>query len=176
MLAARSRGYVILFCLAALCCVPIAAQKMVILVRHAEKDLTVDTADPALSPEGGKRAQLLAEMLKDAGVTAIYVSEYKRTALTAEPLAKHLGVVPKQMPAKDSLKLVATIRNDNASDVVLVAGHSNTVPELLRAFGHEALVKIDDFEYNNLFFVIPQGEGKKPLVLRLHFGAPMDAH
>ena len=50
--------------------------------------------DPDLSDVGRTRAQALATALKDAGVTAIFVTEYKRTQQTAEPLAKLLGIQP----------------------------------------------------------------------------------
>ena len=61
---------------------------MVYLVRHAEK---ADTGkDPELTDIGKQRADELARMLKDAGVTHIWSTDYKRTRTTAEPLATRL--------------------------------------------------------------------------------------
>jgi probable phosphoglycerate mutase len=51
-------------------------------------------ADPALAPEGHDQAKRLADRLASARFDAIYVSTLRRTALTAEPLAARLGLVP----------------------------------------------------------------------------------
>ena len=63
-----------------------AAQQAVIVVRHAEK--ADQTPDTALSPKGRARAKALADLLRDAGVTHIVTSEYRRSQETAAPLAK----------------------------------------------------------------------------------------
>lgn len=142
-----------------------------ILVRHAEKDLATGSEDPILNKTGEERASLLAEMLRDAGVTTIFVTQYKRTALTVGPIAKKLGTVPKKRSARDSAGLVSDIRRDHRDDVVLVSGHSNTIPELLKLLGYRKFVEIAESEYDNLFFVIPRGEASEPVVVRLRFGA-----
>ncbi len=68
------------------------AQTSIFIVRHAEKaDATKDTD---LSEAGRSRADILAKTLRDAGITAIYTSEFKRTQETAAPLAKALGINP----------------------------------------------------------------------------------
>jgi len=46
-----------------------AAQSTVVVVRHAEK--ADQSADPWLSDAGKRRAERLADMLRDTGVTAI---------------------------------------------------------------------------------------------------------
>ena len=48
----------------------------------------VTTKDPDLSDAGRARAESLANVLKDAGITAIYATELKRTQQTAAPLAR----------------------------------------------------------------------------------------
>ena len=70
--------------------VPAQAQKAVFLVRHAEK--VDESEDPLLSAAGKARARALARSLRTAGVKAIYVTQYKRTGLTAAPLAAAAGI------------------------------------------------------------------------------------
>ncbi|MGH9930616.1 MAG: histidine phosphatase family protein, partial [Pyrinomonadaceae bacterium] len=65
----------------------------VILVRHAEKQIVPpENKDPDLSPAGLARAQGLARMFGDTGITAIYATQYKRTQQTVKPLEEKLGI------------------------------------------------------------------------------------
>jgi broad specificity phosphatase PhoE len=143
-----------------------AAQTAVIVVRHAEK--VDESADPLLSARGTARAEALARALKLAGVKAIYVTEYKRTALTAAPLAAALGLTPIVVPAAQTATLVERIRKDNAGDVVLVVGHSNTAPGILEKLGSPERVEIAGDEYDNLFVLVPR-PGSAPALLRLKY-------
>lgn len=147
-----------------------AAAQAVFVVRHAERaDTSTGAApmmasDPDLSEAGRSRAQSLAAALKDAGITAIYTTEYKRTRQTAEPLAKALGIELTVVPARDLPALIEKVRT--APGNVLVVGHSNTVGEVVAKLGSGDPVKVEDNEYDNLFVLI---KGEKPLVVRLHF-------
>ena len=49
---------------------------------------------------------------------------------------------------------------------VLVVGHSNTVPEIVKALGVTAPLKIDDTEYDNLLVVT---SATQPQLLRLRY-------
>jgi hypothetical protein len=51
---------------------------------------------------------------------------------------------------------------------VLVVGHSNTVPALLSALHVDASIEIADDDYDNLFIVVAQKEGR-PVLLRLKY-------
>ena len=147
-----------------------AAQSLVFVVRHAERadagagGATTMAADPDLSDVGRARAESLASLLKDANVTAIFVTPYKRTRQTAEPLAKALGIQPIEIDAKDSAGLIDKVKA--ASGNVLVIGHSNTIPEVLTRLDIQGIPKLADADYDNLFVVI---RGAKPSLLRLHF-------
>ena len=75
----------------------------VLLVRHGESEPAVPGApfamvdghgDPALAPEGRDHAEAVAERLADQGIDAIYVTNLRRTAETAAPLAARLGLAP----------------------------------------------------------------------------------
>lgn len=142
----------------------VAEAQMVIVVRHAERAdggvgapgaMMTNANDPELSAAGKARAQALAAMLKDGGVTAIYTTEYRRTKDTAAPLAEALKLTSEVVPARDQAALIAKIKA-NTAGTVLVVGHSNTVPMIIKALGG-ADVTVADNEYDSLFFVAPGG-------------------
>lgn len=121
----------------------------IILLRHAERE-TVG-ADPALTAVGKKRAQLLARMLRDAGVTAVFTSDARRTKETAAPLAAQTHLTPVELTGSNSTAHMATVLAVNAGTAVVV-GHSNTVPQLIVALGAGGPV-IADSEFDRLFVV-----------------------
>jgi len=120
-------------------------------------------ADPDLSDAGRVRAESLAAALRDAKITAIYVTKYMRTQQTAAPLAKALGLTV-NIVAADAADVVKQLAS--AKGNVLVVGHSNTVPEVIKGLGVTAPVPIGDDEFDNLFIVTT---GAPPSVLRLHY-------
>ena len=147
-----------------------SAQTSIFVVRHAERaDAAAGTApmmatDPDLSDIGKARAESLAAALKDAGITAIYTTEYKRTKQTGEPLAKALGIQVTPVPAKEMPALLEKLKA--ATGNALVIGHSNTVGEVIAGLGVAEPVKLTDKDYDNLFVVV---RGEKPTLVRLHF-------
>ena len=146
-----------------------AAEPVIVLVRHAERaDMApgggTTATDPDLSPAGRARAESLRKLLKDARVSAIYVTEYRRTAQTAAPLAAALGVEPSVIQSKDVPALLEKLRA--ATGTVLVVGHSNSVPQVLRELGVAEQVSIAEDEFDNLFVVFA---GRNPALLRLRY-------
>jgi phosphohistidine phosphatase SixA len=152
-----------------------AAQPAVFVVRHAERaDSGPDgmppaassgtPADPDLSAAGRARAESLAAALKDAKITAVYVTELKRTQQTAAPLARALGLTPIVVPASSTAVLVAKVKAQ--SGIALVVGHSNSVPEIISALGVRTPVQIADTDYDNLFVVV---RTNRPTLLHLRY-------
>jgi broad specificity phosphatase PhoE len=138
-----------------LCLLPVSllsssASTVVYLVRHAEK--ASNDRDPLLSEAGQKRAECLATMLADSGIESIYTTEFKRTQLTAEPLAKKLGLAVVPVPGAD-VKGVAEKIAAEAGKTVLVVGHSNTVPTIIEKLGVGTKVTMADSEYDRMFIV-----------------------
>ena len=84
------------------------AAPVVFIVRHAEKAST-GGKDPDLSVEGQKRADALAQILKDSKITSVFVTEFKRTQETAAPTARAAQVSPTVVPANDIGALVREI-------------------------------------------------------------------
>jgi broad specificity phosphatase PhoE len=142
----------------------------VILVRHAEKNIEPSNPDPDLSPAGQARAQELARMFGDAGIKAIYATQYKRTQQTVKPLADKLGLPATSVDAKNTAELVKSIRAHHNGDVVFVAGHNNTVPEIIAALGGPQLPIIPETEFDNLYIVTIYRVGKAKL-LKMKYGS-----
>ncbi|MCK7594957.1 SixA phosphatase family protein [Pseudomarimonas salicorniae] len=144
----------------------------VILVRHADKSAE-GGADPALSRDGELRAQALAEALADAGVETILVTPFRRTRDTAAPLAVRLGASPRVVEVAAGgtahVDAVAAAVRD-APGVVLVVGHSNTVPAIVRALGGPELPDICEARYDNVFVMTLAGPS--PTLQRWRYGAP----
>jgi len=145
---------------------PAAAAQQVYVVRHGEK--LDDSKDPVLSPAGEARAGRLAQMLAASGVKTIYVTQYRRTALLAAPLARTLDITPDIMPAGDTAALVKKIKSHGPDDIVLVVGHSNTVPEVLKGLGYAGDIRIEETDFDNLFVLVPKPAGA-PALVRLKY-------
>jgi broad specificity phosphatase PhoE len=148
---------------------------LVIVVRHAEK-ATEPKDDPPLTAAGQERAKALAATLAESGVTTILTTQWRRTKETAQPLATALGLTP-EVVATDSAKGVEVHADEVAQavgrhpgGVILIVGHSNTVPAIIAALGGPKVEPLADTAYDNLF-LLTAGPGEAHLV-RAHYGAP----
>jgi broad specificity phosphatase PhoE len=147
------------------------APTTVFLVRHAEK--IVGGADPELSAAGRDRAEELARVLGDVPIRAVYASQFVRTRRTGEPLARELSLEVTVAPIEGDVDawaagFAARLLKDHAGEAILVVGHSNTVPALMRALGATEAPELAERDYDDLFLVTRLGEVAR--VLRLHFG------
>ena len=151
----------------------------VFLVRHAER-ATSPPEDPPLQEAGITRSQELAHILGKAGIKAIYTSQFLRTKQTAEPLAKHLGIASIVLPIKmsssnpravsqESINELAERIYQKAGENALIVGHSNTVPEVIRALGGDVIPTIGETEFDDLFVVTVYEKGKSR-VTNLKYG------
>lgn len=131
------------------------AQKLVFITRHAERadDPVRNQEDPPLSQAGEARAAKLRQMLQDADVKAIYVTQFRRTQETARPLAAKVNVKPEVMPSSVG-SLVNALKSRHANDVVLIVAHSSTIPGIVKALAGQS-VDVKDSDYENLFVVVP---------------------
>lgn len=125
----------------------------VIIVRHAEKNIEPDNPDPDLSSAGHVRAEELARMFSDTGIQVIYATQYKRTQQTVSPLAKKLQLPITTIDARQSQELVRQILTNNRNQTVFIAGHNNTVPEVVNMLSNEKFPVINESEYDNMFIV-----------------------
>jgi phosphohistidine phosphatase SixA len=151
-----------------------AAQQTIFVVRHAERadagagaaGMVTPATDPPLSAAGRERAARLASMLRSADIKHIFTTEFRRTKETAAPLADQLKLTPSVSGSKDPAPLVSRVRQVIGN--VLMVGHSNTVPDLLKRLGVKEEVTIADEEYDNLFVVVRPATGD-PTLIRLRY-------
>lgn len=151
------------------------ATTTVIFVRHAEKAVT-PADDPGLTMAGKQRAAELARQLVDAdvvaGVDAIYSTSFRRTEETAQPVATALNLPITSYDASNTETIMDEIVREHKGKIVLVVGHSNTVPALIGNMGASKKVpEIDENEYDNIYVVSIPWFGKTKTI-RLRYGAP----
>lgn len=152
-----------------------AGPTTVVVVRHAERASETDRDSP-LSPAGEARARALADALADAGISAVLATRYQRTQNTARPLAERLGL-PVQIEesgtdAETSAQALAErIRTRHAGQTLLVVGHSNTVPLIVRVLGGSEVGPLRSGDYDNLFVVTVPAQGPARTI-RTRYGAP----
>ena len=141
----------------------------IIVVRHAEKNIEPNNQDPDLSPAGQARALEIARMFGNAGVNAIYATQYKRTQETVKPLADRLGLSVNVVDSKQTKELVRQILKEHRGQTVFVAGHNNTAPEIVGALGGGNFPTIPENEFDNMFIVTVYRFGRAKVV-KLKYG------
>ena len=114
------------------------ATTTIIFVRHAEK-AAEPADDPGLSEAGRRRVAELTRQLVDAdvvaGIDAVYSTPFRRTQETAQPIADALDLPINTYDAADTETVLDTILKNHKGKIVLVVGHSNTVPVLIANLG-----------------------------------------
>ena len=146
----------------------------VILVRHAEK---VDaSADPVLSEAGRRRAFDLAVALGDADLTHVFTSPLQRTVLTARPAAEAHAINPEVISFEGGTeahvrRVADRVRALPDDAVVLVVGHSNTIPLIAGALGETGPSEMRDCEYDRLILIPVEDDGDSPAIIT-RYGEP----
>ena len=127
-----------------------------ILVRHAEKAAptpNMQTSDPELSDAGKQRALNLVEVLKNYHPDVLYSTNYIRTKTTLAPLAAKLN---KPVEVYDPSKLAdfAALLKQQTGKTIVVAGHSNTTPQLANLLiGEKKYEDLNDSVYNKIWII-----------------------
>jgi phosphohistidine phosphatase SixA len=121
------------------------------IVRHADR--LDKSEDSPLSEAGFARAQALKDSLQLKRIDSVFVTQYRRTRQTAEPLMtdKNLnaGVYPPH-PTTVIVNRLQRLKGKNA----LVVGHSDTILEIAKGLGTTPTkTKIESTDYDNLFIV-----------------------
>lgn len=144
------------------------------IVRHADKL----PAGDGLSAAGTARAKELKRVLALAGIDSVFSTNFNRTKNTVQPLADLVGVSVK-LYATES-EVVTRILQGSRGKRLLVAGHSNTVANLIQNCGctpPATINPIPDTQFDNLFLVLVQkvsvngAETSKCELIRMKYGA-----
>lgn len=150
-----------------------------VLLRHAEKSLE-PADDPLLTAAGEARAQRLANMLgpvdarppgnaRGNRIVAVYASDTRRAQATAAPLAERLGLDTSRTPAGEAPAVARELLRRHRGQVVVLVGHSNTVPGLVAALGgggEPPVIAEDEFDS---IFVVTVNRAGATAVLRLRY-------
>lgn len=133
---------------------------VVVLVRHAEKAAD-GSRDPLLTEAGERRAEALVDRVASLPIAAVYATPFRRTQLTAWPVAKARGLTVTVRPAGEAATSFAEVlRTRHAGQRVLVVGHSNTLPALARALGAQGVADMDESEYDRAMIVVIPARGE----------------
>ena len=134
----------------------------ILIVRHAEK--ASDAEDSPLTETGILRAQALVRAAEDAGVSAIYSSQFRRSIDTARPLSDRIGVAITEVPVNlaspgDYGELLAKqIIEKYRGQTIVVVGHSNTIASIIEGLARRE-APVDNIEYSDMFIVTVQPSG-----------------
>ena len=145
---------------------PAAAQDeatVVYLVRHAER-AEDGSRDPVISLPGWDRSRLLAVMLRDARLTQIHTTDYRRTRATGRPTAEATGLTMDLYDPRDLEGFARQLRQTPGRHLVL--GHSDTTPGLVAALGGDPGTPIDTLEYDRLYIVTLSDHGASTVLIR----------
>tara|TARA_Y100000768_G_scaffold375202_1_gene345769 strand:- start:3729 stop:4214 length:486 start_codon:yes stop_codon:yes gene_type:complete len=123
------------------------------LIRHAEKVRTDKSdKDPKLNEYGMLRAIKWQEYFSDKNISKIYSTNYKRTLETVKPIQESSDIIPIIYSPSD-----IDYKNfimSNKTEVVLIVGHSNTIPDFVNGLISENVYsQIDDLNNSNLYVV-----------------------
>lgn len=138
-----------------------------ILIRHAEKAKD-GTQDPNLSPEGKQRAEVLNKILERSDIASIYSTNFRRTQQTVFPLAHAKGITIQTYQQAD-LNWLQKVAKENAGKIVLMVGHSNTIPEIANTLLSEKKFELYPDDLYDQMLVIQYSEKIKPSVLILTY-------
>jgi broad specificity phosphatase PhoE len=160
---------------------------VILVIRHAERNdgenctptSVKGRPNPTLAITGSARAQTLAHVGGEDSIAAIYASEFCRTQQTVQPLAAQLGLtvnIVDQFEADGSTvnvnNLIDQIWANNRGQVILVAGHTNTVPVIVERLSGISIAAIDETDFDNLYVVVVPRWWGRTKVVRLKYGTP----
>lgn len=149
----------------------IADNRLIILVRHADK-ADEPAGDPPLSASGNIRAQALISALKRTPISQLIATQYQRTQQTLLPISteRHLPITvleakkPLETHIQHIVEQVHAVKGNS-----LIAGHSNTVPLIIKALGGPDIPNISEDDYSQLF-LLSINDGQPASLISTRYG------
>ena len=141
-----------------------AEPTIIFLVRHAEK--ASGSGDVPLSDAGKARSEVLRGIIGPLRPGAIYVTDTVRARETAQPTGKDTGLDLKVYNPQQG-GWHQTLLKEAAGKTILVVGHTNTIPELIKPLTGVQLT-IGEHEFDNLFIISIDSTGAH--LVRLRYG------
>ena len=122
-------------------------------IRHAEKDSSnPNNPDPELKQEGLGRSIFWAKIFEPIPLDKIYSTDYKRTKMTAAPIAVQKEVIVSYYDSKN-IDIQQFLTN-NIGKTILVVGHRNTIPDFVnKIIGKEKYSQMEDDDNGSLFTI-----------------------
>ncbi len=136
-------------------------------MRHAQRE--AGGSDPAPTAASHARAKLLARMLRDAALSAVYVTASQRSRQTGGPSATAAGLATTLYDAGDTTALVDAIRAMPPGRAVLVVAHSNTADNIRAALGAGSIGELPEIAFDRMFVISRIWCSTQ--LLRLRYGA-----
>jgi len=131
------------------------SETTIYFIRHAEK--ADSSPNPELSEEGIKRSVRWTKLFEKIHIDVFYTTLTRRTQMTCSTVATSKQ---KDILFYDHNKFtVQEIFAKHSGKIILVVGHSNTIPQQINAFlGEEIYQQIDENEFGNLYTVTVKGD------------------
>jgi phosphohistidine phosphatase SixA len=139
--------------------VRLAIQWTFVVVRHANW-ADDGTEDPPLTEAGEIRARRLADLLSSRAGVAVYATSHRRAQDTARPTAD-VWDVPVTTYDRDlaPATLVSQIKQRHPTGLILIVGHSDTVPDIVGELCRCRVDRIPEDEYSILLEVVQRSDG-----------------
>lgn len=145
--------------------------RTILITRHCEKGEF--SADPPLSDRGMRRAEALSLLPQTQSVATVITTQFRRTIETGAQVAVRQGILSRVVNATarpDALQSLADEILESAEHgTVLVVGHSNTVPLIIRQLGGPADIFLTEEDFGDLF-ILTIDDGGEVSIERTRYG------
>lgn len=123
---------------------------IIYLVRHAEKDTTDKSDNPALTKEGEDRALKLLELIGNQPFKSIWSTPYQRNINTVKPIAEQQNITIQHYEWHEWKEEINSIKNTGNAHIV--CGHGDNLVHMIEHLnGTPPLPKVGSHDYSNIF-------------------------